>query len=117
MPQDGDSYDPPRKPKGLDEYGEDLWTTLVAELIHARIVVRTDEKALQAMCEMWSMYQRALVLAKDDVTDKLVRCAVTQYLASFDKMATKFGANKMLRDRINPKKESKAIGIAPRKRA
>lgn len=116
MPVQADNYEPPVKPKDLDDHGKWLWVNVIQRLIDRRVVESTDQAAIEQMCRMFSLWREADKLAAKDPIDKEIRCAVTAYQTSYQKIAWQFGVNMQMREKIKPS-EQKAKGIQPRKRA
>jgi phage terminase small subunit len=81
----------PVKPTTLDDVGNELWDTITAEHEARGTVGAVDTAALTSLCECWSLYRKALEVAKADPCDKDARCSTLAYLAIVDKLGSKFG--------------------------
>ena len=81
----------PIKPDDLDAVGGKLWDEIVAEHESRVTLGSIDTAALTSLCECWSLYRKALAVAKGDPTDKDARCSTLAYLAQCDKLGSKFG--------------------------
>jgi phage terminase small subunit len=81
----------PIKPTDLDDVGGLLWDTITAEHENRKTLGTIDSAALAALCEQWSLYRAALQQAKADPCDKDARCSTLAYLATVDKLGSKFG--------------------------
>ena len=94
----------PAKPKGLSKEAAALWDHVVTELVTNGTAKRMDTAALQALCEVWGLYRKAVAAANKYPIDKEVRCAVTAYLAQFERLASRFGLTpeSRARIRVNP---------------
>jgi len=75
----------------MDETEAELWDQVVPWLVKREWAGEADTAELRGMVEQWSLYRKAVALAKDNPVDKEIRCAVTQYFASFSKIAGKYG--------------------------
>jgi len=80
----------PTRPK-LTKDEATVWDAVIKQWEGTEVVGAIDTAELTACCEMWGLYRQAVALAKETPTDKEVRCAVTGYLAMFDKLAAKYG--------------------------
>lgn len=109
----------PRKPRGLDDVASRLWDAVVPQLVDRRVVTQIDAAILTSMCQLWSLYQRAVVAAADDPTSKDVRGAVTSYWNAFDKAAAHCGLNPLDRAKLSvpPEQDGDDIEAFSRKRA
>src|SRR5688500_2811144 len=81
----------PVRPVDMDETESSLWDQVVPDLVRRGLVGESDTAELRRMVELWSLYRKALALAKQDPVDKEIRCAVTGYGLAFGKIAGKFG--------------------------
>lgn len=89
------------KPEFSDPVASAAWDRLITPLIEAGIVSVIDVESAQACCECWALYRQCLTLLAAAPTDKNIRVATTSYLATFSKLAAKFGLTPIDRDRLN----------------
>jgi phage terminase small subunit len=82
----------PVQPEGLDPDELWLWNQVVTQL-PAGVLAQIDTAHLWAMCELWSLYRLALVIAKAEPTDKEARVAVLGYKKAWDSAAARCGLN------------------------
>jgi phage terminase small subunit len=81
----------PIKPPHFGDVESALWDQVVPDRVRRKLVGVADTAELVAMCELWGLYRASYSIAKVAPTDKEARCAVTGYLALFDRLASKFG--------------------------
>jgi hypothetical protein len=60
----------------------------------------SDGLALRHLCELWGLRAAALVVLKDQPTDKNVRCAFVSYGVEFTKLSARFGLTPQDRERL-----------------
>lgn len=102
----------------MDEVEAALWDQVVPDLVRREMVGESDSAELRRMVELWSLYRKSLVLAKQDPVDKEIRCAVTGYGLAFGKIAGKFGLTTQDRASMKvPSGESKKPVVPARVRA
>lgn len=88
-------------PEGLDAHALELWT-LVATT-RAAWLSESDAPALKALCECWSLRQRAYAALEADATEQTARTAFVAYQQSFERLAARFGLTPSDRARLGEK--------------
>jgi len=109
-PREDELVSIPHRPDGLDEEAMWLWDLVVSDLATKGIARKLDTAMLWSMCEMWSLYRRAHVLAVANPVDKETRCAVLAYRDAFERAAVRCGLPPADRARLT------ASGIEAEKR-
>lgn len=105
------------RPGTFDATEAALWDQVVPDLVGRNLVSAKDTAELVSLCELWGLYRKSVALAKDDPTNKEVRCAVTGYWAAFDRVASKFGLSATDGANIKAPKGETAKGLSTRQRA
>src|SRR5262245_63957800 len=65
----------PKRPRALAGDARKFWDAIVPGLVRFGVVGKLDAFALQACCELWGLYRRALAAAAADPADKNARVA------------------------------------------
>ncbi|MDZ4686783.1 MAG: P27 family phage terminase small subunit [Planctomycetaceae bacterium] len=108
----------PVKPRGMDREAGRLWDAIVPELVARRVVRAIDTTVLVSVCELWSLYRKAIKAAASDPTSKDVRTAVIGYWRAFDAAAAHVGLSPTARTRLSvpPADDTEGIEGFSRKR-
>ena len=92
------SGDLPRKPNDLDGIASEHWSHVIE--FRGSWLAESDGPVLRALCELWSLRQRTLLLLQENPADKLVRTSFQSYHDAWQKLACKFGITPQDRARM-----------------
>ena len=95
--------DIPRKPVELGEVESEHWHTVIEH--RGPWLHESDGPALRALCELWALRQKTLVLLSDNPADKVTRTAFASYHDQWAKLAAKFGITPVDRARMGDEDE------------
>jgi len=93
----------PVMPEWLDDDAITLWNAVVPDLATAGVAKAADSHMLAAMCDAWSMYLAARVIAHEHPNDKDSRLNYVAYYNAFSSVASRFGLTPSDRARLNIK--------------
>jgi len=105
----------PTKPRGLDKDASAMWDRIIKGHKGKGTLATLDTEFIQAACEAWSLYRKALKEAKVSPCEKAVTNAVKSYLGMWEAMARRLGLNPVDRVKIHPVSKGKQSGVSNRK--